>query len=160
MRGLRDGTRLSRLCPIREQDQIESVMRPAERISQRNSITNHLAGCKFDVIVHQIEVALRADENIGRDVKSQAGAEVPHKMRAGRVVGTAYEIASIEIVVKAHALRPDACLKFAFHSIIQLGHPHPVEVPENWTVRLIARIQSLARLPRYLSTNSELIFRE
>ena len=45
-------------------------MRPAERVPQRDPVSNHLAGSEFDVVIHQVKVSLRPDENIGGDVKS------------------------------------------------------------------------------------------
>ena len=92
-------------------------------------------------------MALRTDENIGRDVKSQARAEMPHKMRAGRVVRTAHEVTRVEIIVKPYALCADPCLKLALYSIVQLRYPHPVEVPENRAIRLVSRVYRLARTP-------------
>lgn len=65
----------------------------AEGIADRSSVTQRVAGTELDVIVDEIEVCLRSDEQPTVHVDLQSSAKLPEKMGAGRVVGAAGEAA-------------------------------------------------------------------
>lgn len=135
-------------------------MRTAEFIPEREAIADQLSRGKFHVVVHQVEVPFRTNKDVRCNVQPDPGAEMSHEMRAGRVVGATHKIAGVEVVIKTNALRPDPRLKLAFRAVAQLWNPHAVEIPENWSIGLVPRIQGLARLPRDLSAHSELVLQE
>ena len=82
-------------------------------------------------------MTLRTDEDIRSYIEPEAGAEVSHEVRAGVVVLARDEVAGIEVVVEANALRADSSLEFRRGAFPDRRQPDAVKIPENWAVGLI-----------------------
>jgi len=126
-----------------------------ERVSQRDAESCGPGRTELVIIIDQVKIGFRADEEVSPEVVAQAGAEVTHKVIAADKVGTADRTTTGEALVEAQAFPSDARRKLGSRALSQLGGVYSIEIIEEWTIRLETGIEILTGSPGKLATHAK-----
>lgn len=133
------------------------VLTGAERVTDGRTVSEYPRRSVLVVVVYEIVMEFRTDEESAAGVELQAGPELSHEVRAGRVVRAGNVVASVIIRIETSALGTDTGRQFRRQVLGQLWNVDAVEIPENGTIGLIAIVECLAGLPRDLSHHAEIL---
>ncbi len=133
------------------------VLRGAERVTDGRTVSEYPRRSVLVVVVYEIVVEFRTDEESAAGVELQAGPELSHEVRAGRVVRAGNVVASVIIRIETSALGTDTGRQFRRQVLGQLWNVDAVEIPENGTIGLIAIVDRLAGLPGNFTHHAEIL---
>src|SRR5215471_17213335 len=107
------------------------------------------------MVVDQVEMGLRAYEDVLGHINAKAASKMSHEMVAAGVIRTADEITGKEWLIKAQALRSDSCLQFGLNVFAYRRSINAIEIIENWTIRCREDVHILVGPPGNLTANAE-----
>src|SRR5215467_6930697 len=146
-----------RLKPICFECNLELVL---QRIADRYRITGHACPSKFEVVVHEIKVRFRPQENVAGNVQTNAAAKMSQEVVAALEIGATREAAGDKWRVEAEALAADPRLKLGLHVLADRRSPDRVEIVKDRPVRREEDVHVLVGSPRDLAADAEIFLEE
>jgi len=129
-----------------------------QRVSNGDSIAVYPRTAEFKVVVDEVEVRFRPNEDAVGYVKTKSATNVHEKMVAALEVSAAGKRAGEEWLIKTEALQPDATLQICLNLLSQGWTIHGVEIIKDRPVGVEENVHILMGPPRYFSANAEVFF--
>lgn len=136
------------------------VFGQAQRIADGDPKTRRMGSAELEIVVHQVNVCLRTNEDGPPQIEAHSSAEVPHKMIAAGIVGAAEIVTLVERLIKPAALSADARHQLRRYSFAYWWRPHGIDIVKQRAKRLKAPVKILAGSPGYFASDPKMMLDE
>lgn len=129
----------------------------AKRVTDRTAIANGVRGGELHIVIDEIQVSFRPDEEPPVRIHLQARPKLSEKVRTGEVVRAGSKAALKRIRVEADTLGANAGGELSLHVLGNVRPPNSIEIPEQRPVGLETGIQGLTRSPCDLPADPQVL---